>query len=221
MKSKNLRRKLHIQFHENQDFWTFYLANKEDVDYIIDASCQRFNKIVPTEDMKLDILIELYRSGFLNRYDSTKARLSTYITSLVRGHAKTIAEREDPDLFPNEPRVKRRLPVRVLDSEENVGLIHRLDRVLDSSLIGSEDNEGLHRLERRFLRELVAKLDKSYQKLFELLMQDKPHQEVARRLKVSNPCISIKCNMLLKKLRCLAQKELVVRKELGIPVDNH
>ena len=205
MKSKSSRRKLHIQFHENQDFWTFYLANKEDVDYIIDASCRMFKKIVPTEDMKQDILIRLYRSEFLDRYDPTKARLNTYITSLVRGYAKSIAERENPNLF----QAKHSLGIQVLDSDLNSG-------TTNSPHLGSEDNAGLQRLERRFLSELVEKLDEPFQKLFKLLMQDKSHQKVARLLKVSSPCISIRCNMLLKKLRELAHEELDIREELGV-----
>lgn len=226
MRSKSSRRKLHIKYREDQDFWSFYMANSEDIDYIIDASCRMFKNIVPTEDMKLDILIELYRSGFLNRFDSTKARLNTYITSLVRGYAKTIAEREDKDLFRVCPECEGE---KYIDGQtchvcDGSGHARRLTQVLDSALNAdtdeslhlesNEENAGPDNLDVRFLKELAGKLEKPYHKLFELIMQDKSNQEIAKLLKVSDPCISWKCNMLVEKLRKLASKELNVREKL-------
>ena len=201
MKSNDSRRKTNLKYIENQDFWEFYMANKDDVDLIIEASCRMFQKVVPTEDMKMDILIKLCESEFLNRFDATQAKLNTYITSLVRGHAKNIAQSECPNLFDPDA------PFQVLDSDLNEGVSTSLNLPIVAEEVPEE-------MDVRYLRRLGGQLnDGLYKNLFTLLLQNKTGGEIAKEMGISRPCTTIQCNNLLNKLRGFARNEIITRKE--------
>ena len=199
------RRKIELKYLEHQDFWAFYMANKEDVDYIIEASCRMFQRIVPSEDMKTEILLELYRSGFLDRYDSTKARLNTYITSLVRAHAKTVAEREVPGSVRKDVTPRQ----QVLDSEFNEGTTESL------YLTAPEEEEGVAEMDRRYLNKLKDRIESTSRRVLDMLLKDQTSQEISDALGCTKPCTSWYCRKLIIALRRLAKKELRLRRELS------
>jgi len=76
-----------------REFWEFYKANQDDVDRLLWSAVWSVAKNysdISAEDVKSEVILRLYRSNFLETYDSTKSQLVTYFTQKAFNYARHV-----------------------------------------------------------------------------------------------------------------------------------
>jgi RNA polymerase sigma factor (sigma-70 family) len=75
-------------------FWEFYQKNSRDVEGIFSAICghykRQYGDLLNSDDLHQELYVTLQRSSFLQRFNPSRAKLSTYFYNHVRGTASHI-----------------------------------------------------------------------------------------------------------------------------------
>ena len=115
-----------------KNFWDFYNGNRADLDVILNSVCWRYSHSIEPAEMYSELILNLFNSRFLDRWDPSKSRLNTYITSLARGYARRIAGAQADAPFWNNDGYRRENWVRIpadidtLEAPEETDLEERL-----------------------------------------------------------------------------------------------
>ena len=209
MKSSESRRRINLTYKKGQDFWSFYTENQGDLDYIINSSCLDYANLISPEDMKQEILVALHQSAVLDRYDETKARLNSWITTLVRCHAMKYVEREHPGIWAERKAQKASgdyTKRRVLTSELN-GVDFYLPMQYEADERVCED--------ARYIQKLRSKVYGKQLELLDYILQDLTTQEISIKMAMSRVSLFLHLRALHNRLELLASDEIRRR---GCPV---
>jgi len=166
-------------------FWNFYSLNKDDVERIIWDACWRHKDSVDPNDMHQDLMLRLYRSGFLKAYDAKQAQLITFFVTRVNGYARHIVTRA----------IARRrkmdqalcLEFNQTDFEHNAAPELALEPEMENAL----DNEQIY-------NHTLSKLTKIQQKILQLYMEGHDIVEIAKVFRVTRNALNDKWNRIKK-----------------------
>jgi len=75
-------------------FWKFYEKNERDINAILTHSCNQYGYCVDPREMHSEILVRLFNSRCLERFNPARTKLNSYLTTYIRGYASHISQRE-------------------------------------------------------------------------------------------------------------------------------
>lgn len=74
----------------HEDFWTFYMNNRVDIDHIINSTSKIYKKYIEQNEMFQEIIYRLAKNQVLKNWNVRKSVLNTYITMKIRFYARHI-----------------------------------------------------------------------------------------------------------------------------------
>ena len=74
----------------SDDFWTFYLANKEYLDGVIHYQACKYSSYVEEDDLRSEILYRFNKNRVLESFDATKSALMTFVISRIKFYTRHI-----------------------------------------------------------------------------------------------------------------------------------
>lgn len=190
-------------------FWAFYTKNRKALDAIIDSQVKNCIRNYPNADevceIRQEVLIRMDRCNVLDRFDSTKASINTFITNTANGyiqrHLKKISDK--PLWHP--------WPTMEFEEEK----VHRFSQAAYGSLNGvemnpfSDDNyaeelsSDCHIDEGFFTQEIIAmvhkKLPNAYGTLT-LILKGYSYKEIAAELGTGGHIVSMRLKAIKKLL---------------------
>jgi len=163
-----------------KDFWSFYNSNREGVEAIVGAACNRYASLVDPEDMHSELLLRLAKSSFLRRFNPDRSQLNSYLTATVRGYALHVV---NDKRYQPEGSGLYRLPVADMNYIPETAPEMSFLRTLPST----EDSLDYTAL----VSELRQSLTPRARKLFDMKFAGYTHNEIAGALHLSRPHISL------------------------------
>jgi len=158
-----------------KDFWSFYQANRNDIERIICHVCKQYvSDAVPPEDLRSEILLRLAQSNFLSTYTPAIATLNSYLSSMARGYARHAIRDQTP--------VWQQI------------LVHDLNEIpegveSEETLTDSTDNKAEYRL---FACEILKALPRKLRILLYWRLQGLKDIDIAAKLNVTRPLVSFR-----------------------------
>jgi len=162
---------------KNQEaFWVFYRQNSKEVERILWDACWRHADTVDPHDMHQDLLVRLYRSGFLKTFNPVQSQLGTYFTGRVNGYANHIVTRAIVQ--------RRRLDQALCMEFNKTDIEHNAapELALEPEIENALDNEQV-------FKQTCEKLTSNGKRILELYLEGHDTAEIAGMFGITVPAL--------------------------------
>ena len=224
-KSETLPQDMTLSRLPEQDFWSFYLANRKSLDHIIAAQivqiAPKFPNVYPfrieATEIHDEVLIEFDRLGTLDGYDSPRSSLNTWVTNNVNFYVRRalkkaigirpwerMRSRDGTLARYNDGTVVKRYLSRHLTADIN-GMLENPDEENLSELACQDDfvdeNSEMNHVSRDIIEKLKTGEQKSSQEILDRLVEGLSAKEIAKCFEVTRHAINNKIISFRKKTK--------------------